>query len=433
MNTYLLLLELFFFAFTGYILIVKKQLAIIYLPVLFVSRNLYDSFTRALVWYLILLIIMTYLIYKNRGYTRNNIYSIILVVYFTILFSLSTDAEGARSGYISAVVFFLSIPICQQVYKKYDRSIIDGELCKMALIVLLIFISNTIMSTLYGFSGERPMYGFAGVVYGNMRHTDFNIIPIVLFILLYKILKEYSTFDLLVAIVSFSFLLLTMRRSVIVAAITGVGIIMLMLIIEKNKSKSMMGLILAGMIAVFLVSGTNILDRFWERYEQRDLHEEKFVSREEERFTEYGILYSDMFVNKRYSPLFGYELFNSPGNYGDGINQDRSLHSDIPVIVHASGLVGLLLYLLMVTRTFLISYVSSETTNEKMIILFCVLVFIIFAITGRFTKAETMIAMFMLILLPNAKYKSDDQYNDKSFPEVISGDDYETEKPMIMN
>lgn len=400
MTIYFILLELFFYGFTLYILVRKGELSVIYLPVLFFSRNLFGFSMRAIVWYMILAVIMGYLILSNKGFSRSNPFAILLAIYFTILLWFSTDLTAVRPAYAATVVFFLSIPLIHSIYLKYDRSIITNELYNMAIIVLLLFISNVVMSSLTGYDGGRPMYGVTSIKYGNMFASAFNIVPIVLFYVLYKLSARNSAMDIVLSVLGFAFVMLSMRRSVMVVAVIAVGIFMIMIMIQENKSNVLKTITALGAIILIALIYTDVLDMFWQRYEIRGLAERDFVNTEESRLSEFGLVYSDMFIEKNYSPIFGYELFNSAGNYGDEIFGARSLHSDITVIVHASGLLGLMFYVLMMCKTFSLSYISVCDINDKLLLLFCMLTLIVFSLSGRFTSAEYMIALVLIMQLP---------------------------------
>jgi O-antigen ligase len=45
--------------------------------------------------------------------------------------------------------------------------------------------------------------------------------------------------------------------------------------------------------------------------------------------------------------LFGHEVLNSPGNYGNGVWGDRQLHNDYAQVLNGSGIIGLSLYIFM--------------------------------------------------------------------------------------
>jgi hypothetical protein len=402
MSVYLLLLELFFFFFTVYIVVRKEELSLIYLPVLFFSRNVFVPSTRAIFWYMILVGIMGYIIFKNRGFSKYNPYAIMLVIYFTALFYLSSDMTSTRTGYIQCAVLFLSLPLIQNIYKKYDRASIENEIYKVSVIILLIFLSNVILSSLTGYTGarDRTMYGLTGILYGNLRVADLNILPFALFFVLYRLSARYSTTDLIISVITFSSLVLSMRRSIMVAATAASGIFLLMLLLQRNKSNAIVTTYALAVVVIIAIMSTDVLDIFKDRYEHRRLDEREFVNVEESRFIEYELIYYDMFIDNAYSPWFGFELLNSPGNYGNGIFGDRSLHSDLPVIIHSSGIIGLMLYLLMIFRAYAVSFKFSKNSNDRLVLLFCFVALIIFSLTGRFTHADYMIMMFLFVLLP---------------------------------
>src|SRR6185503_2901979 len=103
-------------------------------------------------------------------------------------------------------------------------------------------------------------------------------------------------------------------------------------------------------IGYLIYNNTDFMQEFKDRVELRKLDERELA--EEKRFIEYSLLYDDMFVYHAYSPWFGYELFNSAGNYGKGVLADRSLHGDIPNLLHSSGIIGVFLYLIMTLTAF---------------------------------------------------------------------------------
>lgn len=167
---------------------------------------------------------------------------------------------------------------------------------------------------------------------------------------------------------------------------------------RRNKGKA---IILGGvsatvlLFAVLTASHEQLFERLDARFAGRQI-----VDMEAGRFTDHVMVYEDLFVQKRYSPLLGYEFFNAPGNYGGGVFGDRNLHADAAVITHASGLIGLLLYFLMVLKTFRMSWKCCSDYADRYIWIFCLLAFVIFSITGRITNTGYAILLFTLLLLP---------------------------------
>jgi O-antigen ligase len=110
-----------------------------------------------------------------------------------------------------------------------------------------------------------------------------------------------------------------------------------------------------------------------------------------------------MFIYNAYSPWFGYELFNSGGNYGKGVLAERSLHGDIPNLLHSSGIIGVILYLFMMATAFWQALRASTRYRDKLIFLFCGMSFTAYTISGRYTEVAATLLIFLVVMLPMAK------------------------------
>lgn len=401
MNLFFLAIELFTFGFAIYVLFYKKELAIVYIPVIIFSRIVATAITPASVYYGLVSLFILYFIYKNPSFVRENVFSLLLIILYGILLTQSTDLETIRSGYFAVTWLFLCIPLINSIYKKYSREVILKELAFSAFIILAIFILNVLMSSLKGYS-PKLMYGItSGVLFGNLYATDFNILAFALFIILYYVINKKNPIYFITFIVSLAFIMLSFRRSVMGMSLLGIAIILFIFMARKNIKNLVVFGGLTAIIGFVVLLNTNFINVFIERYEQRKLAERELG--EETRFLEYEIIYQDLFVYNDYSPWFGYELLNSAGNYGKGILDERTLHSDITNIVHSTGIIGLLLYLLMVFTSFKHSFRNAATGSDILIILYCAAAFFVYTITGRYTSSESMMFLFMILALPLAQ------------------------------
>jgi hypothetical protein len=401
MNTFFLLLEVFLYAFAIYLFLKKKELGIVYLPVLFfidtvITTHLISTF----VYYGIISVLILQFIKKNVTFFKNNIFAFFLLVYFLILMTKSENLEVIRQDLFNVMWFFITLSLILSIYKKYPREIIFKELSRSAFIILTIFIVNVALSSLLKYN-PYSMYGItSGILYGNLYATDFNILAIAIFIVLLNGLKTKNLIYLFTAIIALSFIGLSIRRSVISLSILGVVIAMLIMLSQNIKRAFVFGG-LALLLGACVVFKTGFLSTFSERVELRNLDERQLD--EEKRYFEYQLLYDDMFVYKRYSPWFGFDLFNSAGNYGNGKFYDRSLHGDLTSIAHSSGILGVCLYLLMILIAFYNSFKAAETKADKLIILFGIVTFITYTLTGRYTQIGCMLLLFLAVKLPLTK------------------------------
>jgi hypothetical protein len=401
MDPFFLCLEVFLYGFALYILSTKKELAIIYLPVLLFTQTIITPVVPALVFYATISLILLNLIVRNRGFYRNNIFAVLLTAYYIFLLPKSSNLEQIRPFVFAVFWLFLSLPLIITCYQKYEREVIFKELSFAAVLILGLFIANTLASTVFGYS-PFAMYGIStGLLYGNIYAANFNILPIAVFIVATSLMQGRNGLYFLVLVVAFAFIMLTLRRSVMGLSAAGLIFAMIVSMAQKNIKKLLFIGLAAFFVGFIIYANTDFMSVFNERYELRNLDDRELE--EEKRFIEYYLIYKDMFFYRDYSPWFGYELFNSWGNYGRGILGDRSLHSDLTNIAHSSGFLGLGLYLLMVTTAFLQSFKKASSRTDIILLFFCGITFLVFTTTGRYTETGYLVLLFLLLMLPLAK------------------------------
>jgi O-antigen ligase len=403
MKAFFILIELFIPIFAGYILWKKKDLAIVYMPLLFFCDGLVEKSLPATINYLIFLGILGYLIFYNLKYLKSNIFSILLVLYFIMLLPYSKDLDRIRPDFIAAIMVFTLIPLFAEVYKKNQRDVIFEELAKASALILSVFVVNTILSTLLKYN-PLAMYGItSGILYGNVYLTDFNILVFASFLVVRKGIKDKSIFHIALYLTTVFFVLLSFRRTAMVLTILGTFIVMVELLNFKQIKDFILYGAVIGIISLVVVYYTGFIDVFWERYELRNLEDRALG--EEKRLMELDLMYKDFFVYFDYSPWFGYELFDYRGpNYGKGIfGDERPLHSDYATIAHSSGLIGLFLYLALVITSILKIWRRTHSRAEYLQFFLCFISFGVFFVTGRYTGAAFMGMMFALWTLPIGK------------------------------
>jgi hypothetical protein len=401
MNTFLIIIEIIFFhGLSLYVILNKNERGIFYIPTLLFVDRVISSPNPAVLFYGFICLIIIISIAKNGFFFRNNIWSLLIIVYFLLLLNKSSDLVTIRPYVFSVVWLFLLIALIPSLYKKFSTEVILKELSNGCLLILILFILNALASTYYKFS-PMEMYNItSGVMFGNLWAAAFNTMPLALFVVFMYGVNEKKPMHLIISVITFFFIMLTLRRTVIVLSLLGI-LITLMTLMTREKAKSLF--IVGGVIAVIgfcVYNYTDFFAEFKERIELRKLDERDLA--EEKRFFEYGLLYDDMFVYHAYSPWFGYELFNSAGNYGKGVLAERSLHGDIPNIWHSSGLIGVMLYLLMVGTAFLKAFRNSHRYKDKFVFVFCGISFAAYTGSGRYTEIAATLLIFLIVMLPLA-------------------------------
>jgi hypothetical protein len=398
MEKFFLLVEVASYLFAIYLFFKKKELALTYIPVLIFSHNIIEPIFSASVYYGTISCLILYCIFRNGTFYKSNIFALLLVCYFLLLLTRSNDLAEIRSQVFHVFWLLLSIPLIGSIYKKHTTDAIFKELVNSAILILLLFIVNVALSTYYNYSPTR-MYGIArGILYGNVYAAGFNILAIALFVVALRVIVKPNIWYFLVAALAYIFIMLSLRRSVMLISSAGIILALLTLLLRKEAKKFVLLGSLVCLVGFLVYSGTNFKDEFQERYETRQLDDRALE--DEPRMAEYELIYKDMFVYNAYSPLIGFEMFNSAGNYGKGVFEKRTLHGDLPGIAHSSGFIGLGLYFLMIITIFRNTLGEAVSATDKLIVFFSAAAFLMFTITGRFTESASMLMIFLLLGLP---------------------------------
>jgi Phosphoglycerol transferase and related proteins, alkaline phosphatase superfamily len=416
MSSFFLFVKLlFFFGLAFYCILRKNELAVFYLPVLFFAEKVVGAISPAFLFYATICLIYVMLIIRNGLFFRNNVWALILIVYFLILLNNSSDLTTIRPHFFAVMWLFILIPLIPAIYKKHSAETVFKELSNACLLILILFLANSLVSSVYKFS-PTEMYGFtSGILFGNLWAAAFNTLAIALFVVFFKGVTERKFIYLAVAIVSFFFIMLTLRRSVIGLSALGILIVMLSMMTRQKAKMIFVTASLLLVAGVVIYTQTDFMDEFIGRVEQRKLEDRELT--EEKRYIEYSLIYDDMFVYHAYSPWFGYELFNSGGNYGKGILADRSLHGDITNLLHSSGVLGVLLYLCMVATAFWQAIRAAKQPRDKWIILFSACVFTVYTLTGRYTEVAASSLLYLVLMLPLASQEEEQPELAETMPE----------------
>jgi O-antigen ligase len=401
-------MKLFFLFVEGFVIlwmiisiIRKKDLSVVYFPLFSFSYGIVDNTLSSGLILLLIISFASYYVVYNLPFITKNVFAFILVLYFSILVLEVNDFQTVRKSYITAISLFLLIGVVPEIYKKYSKEVILKELSLSALLMLILFIVNASFSTYFNFN-PKMMYGISsGVLFGNMFGGGFNFLPLVCFLVFQKAIKEKKLVYFLVFFTALFLSLLTLRRTVMLLNVIGAFLLIINLVEYKNLKK-LFGLILGvSLITLVVITSTGFLDTLRERYELRNLDNRNME--EEQRFQEVTLVYKDLFVYFDYSPWFGYGLFDAAGNYGKGVFGGRNLHTDLTVLIHSSGFLGLFLYLGMVGTVFWNVWKKTITKNDYIQFLFLTLVFGTYFITGRYTSIPSTLMIFLILCIPLSK------------------------------
>src|SRR5690242_19395706 len=135
MNTFLILIEIIFFhGLAIYTIVKKNERGIFYLPVVFFVDRIIDTPNPAVLFYGLITILILVCAVKNGFFFRNNIWSLLLIVYFLILLNKSSDLTLIRPYVFSVCWMFLLIALIPNIYRKFPAEVVRKELSSACLL-----------------------------------------------------------------------------------------------------------------------------------------------------------------------------------------------------------------------------------------------------------------------------------------------------------
>src|SRR5690554_6047007 len=221
MNSFFLVIEVLIPILALYLVWKKGGLSVIYFPFYMFCGTIVDESLPASLGYLLYSVLILYYIYTNPEFTKRNIFAIALVLHYILLMPNSKDLVKIRPDLFGVIMLFLLIPIIAEVYRKYPREQISSEVDRMAFLVILMFVLNSMFSTLFNYN-PRGIYGISsGILYGFLSFDVLNVLPFAIFIVIRKGMRGKNIWYLVVYLVAIFFILLTFRRTVMVLCVVG--------------------------------------------------------------------------------------------------------------------------------------------------------------------------------------------------------------------
>lgn len=338
----------------------KYERNIIYsLPIVSICFEIVKSFIgsgtqiMAVRNYLVFVIILFFVIKYFKQGIQLNVYLIIITLYFLI--ELIVQNAGLKE-YNELIQFFdakMLILVGFAITTSYDHF---EELNKKLLITNILFTGSIIVFASLGIGKDQ--YGAeSGFRTGAFT---FSAIYIGSFLLLtypvqFKDLKSKLAKAglILLGVVTFIVLVLSVRRSAIVIVL--IGAMVFVYIYRAHIRRIVLNAI--GILFLLIVSYPLYEKPLNKQLATRsDVFNDKGVTQnlqEETRLEESIAVYEERIKNPNPAIFFfGDHLFDSSGNYDGGIHGIRPLHLDTNIVLHGSGMVGLLLFIFIYIRLF---------------------------------------------------------------------------------
>lgn len=271
----------------------------------------------------------------------------IWIIYQICLLPFSSDIVRSVSLFIKDNIPFVFFIIA---FRLGSNNLNFHKLYKVTLFILIAFIVNTLLSTFVFKLGGQYIADYedddfsTGNIYGSaLTIISYGILLVP--VLQHYVHKKRRSILFIISVVSIIFLVVSLRRTTVILLVIGFGVYLFSM--RRYLAKIVFYVFLfSSLVAIsFPLFEGALLKRYdvrSDRFEEGSLEKE---ARTIETLLVFGEIFS--FTDIKYS-FFGREIYNSPGNYADGLfGPDRMIHVDYTNIANGQGIIGLLLYILI--------------------------------------------------------------------------------------
>jgi len=301
-----------------------------------------DTAAMALVRAIIALLYIGMVFKESRGKMFSSSYIILVFYLYTLCLTLfSSNILLSISFYMKVLITITMFPVGAY----YFDSINKLQKLNIATIWIMALVTiNFIFTNIYGI-GINPYGDSVDFYVGNLKLSAINT-PVYSLLIIYSIIqfnkRQHIRYAIIMAIPTFIFLLLSMKRISLVAL--GAGFL---IILYYSKAKLKYITMLVTLVVIVLMISpfySKILDQ------QLKVRGDKLnvrIIEEESRYSETFLVWEKIILDKKpLQTLFGIEIYNSIGYYADA-RSGRPLHVDYNVILFGSGIIGLFLYIMI--------------------------------------------------------------------------------------
>ena len=354
---------------------VKFERKLIYLlPLISISFEIVKSFLSETSQLTVIrnVLFFAYILYLLVKYfpmaIKFNIYLILLMLYFVIL--LTVKGAGVSQFNYFSLAFLAKMLLPIGFIFAYSTTHIK-DINKNLLLTNILFASSIIVFSVLG-TGRNQYGSNSGfsVGYFNFSNIYIGSYLLIALPLIYADAEKkwIKNLLLILGLVTVIILVLSVRRTALVILIIGFLVYAYLYRDQLIKFAAQAVAVVVVIILAFplykgilmrqIEARSNIMDRG-----VGDLEEE---TRYEETLAVYG--------ERIQSPnilvfLFGDHVFDSKGNYDNGIHKERPIHLDMNIVLHGTGVVGLtllILYHIVLYRRFLQYRVKGIVENERL-------------------------------------------------------------------
>lgn len=369
------------------------------LIVYFVLYDMVDGFYAdqkiyAVFRYLIPLLLLLYYTIRRSAWLKSDGLLLVVVLYLICLLFFSRGEMIASSrNLFSVLITLFMIPVGRSLSgdSNWVRDFQPFNRFLLIVLPLYIFLANR-----FGF-GESYTEAFTT---GYLITSRFYIFPIVIFFALHYLLSNQVKSNML-KLIDIGFIFLNVGIIVLNTRRTALAMLVLALliyvVINRRALAKAVFVVLASVITLILTFPVyeDILMTQLEK-RQRILDVETYD--EERRYLETIYIYNEMISRQRPTELFfGVKLFDTYSFGAKYFNPQRSIHSDINMMFYSTGLVGMLLFGLLLYRYFGGNWRAISKEGRKLFFPMLAVFFLVI-IPGRLIGTLTFAPLLFLVL-----------------------------------
>ncbi len=285
-------------------------------------------------------ILLTTFYFFITNYISTKLFNILLIflLYISFLSVFSSRFLYSLSNIASAAIWMLILPTSFFLINNLTRF---KKLLNSIALIGVLYIANIIISTVFGITGKS--YSREIFQVGNIFTEGLNSMAYILVAtpLILHLRPRNRRLIFILAIIIFVLVFVQLKRISILAILTG---LMIQILYSKNRISIVLGLVAS--VLIMLVAFPLYENILSVQYKARERRLTTVNIQEEGRYQEtFHAINETIFSNDLKLFLFGKEIFNSPGNYANGKYGPRMIHNDYNMILHGSGIIGLMLFI----------------------------------------------------------------------------------------
>lgn len=301
------------------------------------------------VLYAVLINVERNIYYKNTAWVYIYMLYVFILVFFSsdVLYSL----KNVLKSFLPLLYFGLAVVFVNSYRNLYT-------FMKSVMVLAFLFLLNLVISNVFNLGGGayadyETNYLQTGSVFSEgLNAMGYYVVFVPAILSMYPFKNDWwkKVVQISSVLIVLSLLLVLKRGPFVVI---GIGYICLFLTSGFTLKNNLLKIVFVSfmlLLITFPLYESMLNARLGVRQERLTLD----AYESEARYLENEYVINDILRSGKTDwSLFGHDVLNSPGNYGNGAFGDRQLHNDYAQVLNGSGVIGFALYFMMNISIFL--------------------------------------------------------------------------------